>query len=158
MVGQTIGIISLKADSSQPAQLRKTSTSRGRSRDRISQFPGRCRANTGTIQLFVQSGAAPAKGKHYLLGQVQLNASQLQASHCIIPARLHAHAASADRKSLLVERSTCCITSDEKFPRLDGVGWSLTDLFVYLWKSARCIMTERPRWSAYNFPRVYGTV
>lgn len=79
-----------------------------------------------TIQLFIRSGAALAKGKHYLLGQVQLNASQLQAS-----------LASSQRASILTlplqsqvivdGKIHMCITSDKKFPPLNGVGWSLTD-------------------------------
>ena len=80
-----------------------------------------------TVQLWIRSGAALAKGKHYLLGQVPLNAAHLHQT--LASTKQHTTPLTLPLQSQVIVDGQIhiCVASDLKFPSLQGRGWFLTD-------------------------------
>jgi len=78
-----------------------------------------------TVQLYIRSGAALAKGKHYLLGQVSLNTVSLQQS---LQQQSPTLLTLPLQSQVVVDGQVfLCVTNDLKFPLLFQRGWSMTD-------------------------------
>ena len=81
--------------------------------------------NNVTLQLYIRSGAALAKSKHYLLGFITLNVPHLQ--QALLQQHTTLMTLPLQSQVIVDGQVTICATNNLKFPTLYGRGWSMTD-------------------------------